>query len=610
MLEPATHRRSFLDALRPPPGYRLSAGLGTTYNLDFEVLTAVLLAFLGEDLDAEAPDRVAVLESLLHVSRRFRVFANAGSVPAAQGHHLNRLFALYDAVVRQVRLGDASFHPKLWVLKFDPPRLPERRQARPVYRLVCASRNLSASRCWELGVVLEGERETGYQGRLGAEAAGFFRRVLRTRAGDVRAGSAVTALLEELPEVRFETSREMDELLELRWQWPGDRKPLRDSLPTRGRRALLVSPFLRAGFVSLLRKRFDRLVIVSTQQELDALAPGARNSLDEKDLFVLTTPQEDEVPTSHGLHAKLLVCDSNEGRRTFLGSANGSVAGWGLGPNVNCEAMLEMRPGLSFDAIFRALVFDDDRDAFHPWIQPYQPEETAPDEQEQVNQRVDEALRQAAQLEIEGRYDPRAGTLILRCPNTDRLPVEGELRLEISPYLLSEREDGFQPLHALARQELVYVDVGRESLCEFLLLRISVPAFEVARTYVLQLQGLFGIGDRELRDQALAKGLLDASDSRALLFRLLGLRSRSGGGHRRGPPGRHDGSGPSASGLLEDLTLERVLQACAAEPDRVGAIDSTLDLLRGHGAVDGDFLRFWDNLKGALDQVAKEGVGV
>ncbi len=56
-LDVREQRLAMTDALRPPAGYRLGAAIGTTYSLEFDALTAVLLAFSGADCDDE-PARV------------------------------------------------------------------------------------------------------------------------------------------------------------------------------------------------------------------------------------------------------------------------------------------------------------------------------------------------------------------------------------------------------------------------------------------------------------------------------------------------------------------------------------------------------------------------
>jgi hypothetical protein len=94
VLDATRQRSAFTDALRPPPGHILGACLGTTYSLDFEAFTAVILAFVGADIEDPLSDSPSVLTTVARMRSRLRVFVNSGSLH--QPGATNRLFALYD----------------------------------------------------------------------------------------------------------------------------------------------------------------------------------------------------------------------------------------------------------------------------------------------------------------------------------------------------------------------------------------------------------------------------------------------------------------------------------------------------------------------------------
>ena len=174
VLDAARQRSAFTDALRPPPGHVLGACLGTTYSLDFEAFTAVILAFVGADIEDPLNDAPSVLTTVARMRSRLRVFVNSGSLhlPGAT----NRLFALYDRILRRVDIQGGAFHPKVWALRFDPIARPEHREVPSIYRVLTASRNVADSRCWELGVRLEGRKSTSKQ-KYGSDLSAFLRRV-------------------------------------------------------------------------------------------------------------------------------------------------------------------------------------------------------------------------------------------------------------------------------------------------------------------------------------------------------------------------------------------------------------------------------------------------
>jgi hypothetical protein len=133
---------SFLEALRPPPGYDLEHGVGTTYGLSLEVLTSALLGFVN--VEGPTPgDITSTMLALMRVAARLRVFVHRGfDIDIANG--VPEMFGLLDRIVRDVSLPVTpgrrpSFHPKLWVLSFRRRERPELRgEPERLYRLLCA----------------------------------------------------------------------------------------------------------------------------------------------------------------------------------------------------------------------------------------------------------------------------------------------------------------------------------------------------------------------------------------------------------------------------------------------------------------------------------------
>ena len=251
VLDVTRGRSAFTDALRPPPGYVLGACIGTTYSLDFELFTAVLLAFVGSDVEEPLNNPAAVLTSVARLRSQLRVYVNGGSLHPPTTN--NRLFALYDRILRPMTMEGGEFHPKVWALRFDPVVRPERHRAEPVYRLLTASRNVTDSGCWELGALFEGTRRAGTQ-KFGSDVSAFCRKVAASR--DLP--KVLWRLIEELKSVEFAAPREAADGLRFDCQWSGDRV-LINRLPRAMSRALLISPFVRTDFLKRVCDRTDEL---------------------------------------------------------------------------------------------------------------------------------------------------------------------------------------------------------------------------------------------------------------------------------------------------------------------------------------------------------------
>ena len=591
-LDPKEQRSAFTDALRPPAGHVLGACIGTTYSLEFDAFTAIVLAFVGADLDDDSlHSPPAVLTTIARLRSRLRVFVNAGSLHPP--HVTNRLFALYDRVLRPVHVRDAAFHPKTWVLRFDPIARPEHRHAQPLYRVVCASRNVTNSGCWELAVTLNGRIGPTKQ-RFGTELAAFCRR-LGDRDRD--RPKELWKLLSELPQVEFERTRESTQDLRFEGQWSGDGAIAR-CLPRRANRALVISPFIRADFVKAISSRVDDLVVVSTQTELDALPEDAQACLRPERTFVVVDTEAEDLP-SMDLHAKLLSWESDAESETLIGSANATGPGWGLRGRTNCEAMVALRPGLRIDDVVRAFV-SKSKGELHGWIEEYSRRPIVEDPAVEAAQGLDSVRRLISADQIRATFDRSTCLLTLRCPsNVHRDPLPETVTVEIVP-LLQRETHAWAKYDDLYRAGVQFPGVDIQDLSAFALVRLRDVRYEdVKLQFGIQYELPLSERDAEDRDQAIHVRLLEGVDPRALLMNVLD-----------GMPGgtwRSDASGRAANGLggagsvLRHATIEKVMEACTADPSRIQEVEAVLRACAGAEDL-AAFRQFWTVFKDALKQ--------
>lgn len=587
-LDPRNSRVAFTDAVRPPPGYVLDAGVGTTFSLDFEAFTAIVLAFVGADLEDAKLDAASVLTAVARLRDRLKVFVNAG------GFHPpklpNRLFALYDRITRDVDFEGSAFHPKVWVLKFAPQVKPELRKAQPVYRVLCASRNVTDSRCWELVARFDGKAGRGSD--LGRDVALFCKKL----AHRASLNSALWKLVSELPSVEFEVGRETERGLRLYWQWPGETKLAR-MLPAKASRALLISPFLRADFLRPLVDRVDDLILVSTQAELDALPDSMHELLRDVTTFVVTGEGTDEVP-GFDLHAKLLVWETGDARETLLGSANATGAAWGMS-RTNCEAMVALRPGLRIDDVLSSFVEPTDGE-LAPWIEDYRRQTPEPDAQEEAKRRLEGVQRALGPVRLQGSHDATAGILLLlgigAAPAALAIP---HVEIEIAPLLRSGEADAWAPLAHAFGTGIRFEYVGRADLCAFAVVRLRDVATGRTHRFGIQFKLDQARTEVEARDDAVHAKLLENVNPRTLLLNVLrGLPAGTGLWHENGIA-HSPSNGAGSSPLLSEATLERVLEVCTADPSRIAEVDAVLRACRTSADMQ-SFVEFWSAFKAAL----------
>lgn len=589
-------RLAFTDALRPPPGYTLAAGLGTAFSLEFDAFTAVALAFVGADLEGEHADPPTVLTAIARLRSRLRVFVNGGGIhPPRQP---NRLLALYDQVLRPVPLEGSAFHPKVWVMAFEPLDRPELHDSPRLYRVLCSSRNVTDSHCWELGARFEGQQ--GKASPLGPDLRAFGHRLGKVH----RHPPAIQRLLAELEAVAWDQGSEAAEALRLHFQWPRE-GTLATRLPRKATRALVISPFVRAEALTDLTRRFEELTLVSTQEELDALSDATHERLAGVTTYVVTGVGTEELPALN-LHAKLVAWEQGETRETLIGSANATGPGWGFGDRGNCEAMLALRPGLSIDAMLKAFV-SPGRDEVHPWIEEYIRAPREVDDDDQASRQLERLRRELAGLRVTGRYNRAAQALKLstRGPIPDGLaPLLEDVTTTIAPLLRSEDVDAWHPVTELFQGGATFEPVALDQLCAFALVSLKARGHERPLSFCLQFDLALSREDQEARDGALHAELLASFDPHALLLNVLqGLPAGSG---QSQPRGAAPGAGASHGTFLARATIERVMEACTADRSRVDEVDALLTACKEAPGME-EFVAFWTELKAVLAEEAPRG---
>lgn len=343
---------SYLDAIRPEPGWRTEYALLASYSADLVALVAVILALAGLDDDRGTGSKVDFANAVDSLADRVRLVAQAGRLIAPPKSP--KILAILDRYVREVNLNEstASWHPKAVLTKQvagDASGVQ--------WRLWIGSRNLTRDLAWDVGLTLVG-RSSGTGGVI---------------PGIAELG-ATLAEHAKLPGIS--ASKIRSELRQVRWDAPpgcvlrsvqlltGDNGRTIPSEPQNVRKLVVISPFLDGATVEAFGKWGDSQTyrtLVSTRSELGKLAAQAGKPLAAfHDLLFLDAPVPDETaefdsaergnasthdeePEPRGLHAKLIYAEGSNGRQIWTGSANATRRGW-IGPNTEVIAEMEVNP--------------------------------------------------------------------------------------------------------------------------------------------------------------------------------------------------------------------------------------------------------------------------
>ncbi len=336
MLSLTSDRLDYGEQLRAPTGYRLDLGIATTFSLDLEALVAASLALnLDHTLEGDlSGERLALLESLDQLQERLLVFYQRGNVKVPK--NFNRLFTLLEPLLAPSVALDgpqgafASFHPKVWLLRFTPQD-----SSKPtLLRLLVLSRNLTFDRSWDIAVAIDGQvLKRG--GNADQRLVGFLRSLSEAEAHAER----IESMCDTLAAVEWTLPNGFEELSML----PG----LAKSASAAGSapidldgtidELLVVSPFVDADPTSLLQELAARTrgvkTLISRADTLDAIGEAALHGWVVKSLSELVVDGEERLhkdrPAPQELHAKLIVAKTGSKAVWHVGSANMTNAAFG-----------------------------------------------------------------------------------------------------------------------------------------------------------------------------------------------------------------------------------------------------------------------------------------
>lgn len=577
-------RRSLIEVLAPPAGYRFDAGIATTYGLDAVALTCALGALANVDVtdaDADAASYAArpgdVLRAFTEVRDRLVLVRQGGQMRAAGLGRHHGLATLCDGMIRTVSPAKGSFHPKLWLVRY-------RASQGVTHRLVCTSRNLTGSQCLELAVAIDLEMRTRTS-PFGEELARYLSAILR-EAGDVpRWASALASSARSLsvPERTF--SRGAAVSLVCQTPKRGARGALDEALGGRGLRSITVlTPFLDLPWITRVAERAEALVVVSTRQALDEIAEGLDKvrTMDGKRRVSFRVARV--ASAAPQLHAKLVHVETGRDPLTIVGSANATSPAWGLRGVRNWECGVVWRPGLR-QAELRAIAED--------WTDTYVPRPLTKEERDELrdSRELDDIERDLArQLRLSARW--RDGVLRLRA---EPVALRRGFDAAIAPILTSGEPPAswFVPL----RRDAAFACQADE-LTTMAAVRVWRQGEDVngRPPLVVTLSPVsYPDGWRERRDQVVLNKVAEAAGGVAgVLWAILtngappsgGAPPPLGGGRDGAPPGRPQANGGIAT---PEITLEQMLVA-ALDPSIAGTIDA---LLRRAVTDANDLRRLW-----------------
>lgn len=591
MLNPSVDRLDYGEKLQAPEGFQLSYAVATSYSLELDTLLCLPLALcLNGTLEGNPHGgKLAALEGIRQLKGRLKVFFQQGNIKVPSA--FTPLFTLLEpCLVPMVPSGGfSSFHPKIWLLRFTN----DTRQVR--YRLLVLSRNLTFDRSWDLAVALEGEvakessRENEGLLELLQELAPFARH--KDKALDF--APAFSLFKKELPRVVWQKPngfRELKTLLGKAQQVPLD---LGSSTNT----VLVISPFLHAEALDMLKERGERHWLFSRAEELERLGAEKLAGWECFALNQRVVNGEDHLDNgkTQNLHAKLVLVQNGATSHWHVGSANATKAALGglrQAPPRNTEFMLRLSSSgiaQSAEQLKLELIGSEENPTgvFIP--------HSFQNEEQQAQSSDEEGLRKLLHTLIKDDWSVRAkvnADFTYRCEVHCSAPLlAGSESVQVRFLDVT----GYQDLKAT----LVWDRLSLLQVSAFLVVKVRVGDKVIER--VIKASLIIDGGDG--REQKIVSDLIDSPHKLLAYIRMVLQPDHEKTEWFARDPGVSalDGSDELLSHLMGGPIYESLLLCAARQPERLQRIEAVLSHLRSvEGRIPDDFNRLWDNYKAFL----------
>ena len=599
MLDVKKHRLDYGAMLIPPSGYWLARAVASTYTLDLNTLLSIPVAlFFSQTLEGNfETERVQLLEAIQRCPEVLRIYHQRGKIHVPKKH--NRLYGLLEPCVVGILPVDAytSFHPKVWVLRYEHDDQPT------MYRVIVLSRNLTYDRSWDIAAHLDGEVTEERQERNQPLAA-FVSHLLSHEGFD-----GDRKFLADLRRVDFRPPAGFSNNFSFHPVGiDGYSNPI---VSQTGSRAICISPFVHDEAVRTVRDNVaDELLLFGCREELHRLKPESLSGIRTfciSDLIVDGESQEqgedgEGEQAEQNLHAKLYVYQGNTSSVSwFLGSGNTTKAAFEL----NIEFLLELRgssAAVQLDRLKDELLGADEKGGI---FQPYQSPSEPVDDSER--KKLEEKLRllefallkhmdiQRAEVtpsENEANFDLH---LVLDPgPSTWR-----DLKVTVSPFNADAAEP--QELPPGCVTTFTFQNINESNLSRFLRFDIWQGADRL-RSFLMkaEIDGL-----PVTRVGRILRSIINSRDRffEYLRFLLADDGDKEPVGTEPDKRGKSNGETASIWDASSPI-FEQLLLSASRSPRRLKAIDDVIEQLRKQDdedptrrVVPQEFLEFWEAFK-------------
>ena len=463
MLDVKRNRLNYGELISPPEGFELTKAIGTTYTLDLYALLAIPVAlFYAKSMEGDFQlNRYDVLDAIRQSTEKVDIFCQRGKIKVPTNY--NNLLAFMEGCIEEVHppIVDSTFHPKLWVLRFES-------DDETIYRLVVLSRNLTFDRSWDISYFCDG-KPTAHVQTESKKISTYLKSFYKTSGRKIDPN-----FFAELEKVVFDIPNgfsdfEIFPIDKFSSKTNGFDNPLENA---KYKKMIVISPFLDITTLRKLKKSSRGLTVISRKEELDKLDHNQLRGMELYHLNPLIADGEDILDTegiesmSQNLHAKIFIGDTGEASDWYMGSANATSPAF----DRNVELLVKVRTVEKYKRLKRIkweLLYQQET-----LFQPYTPaEEVIKSEEESVERKVRELSYYLTKQSFIGEVKKNANnenySLKLKVDLTN---IEND-DFTIETRLI-HRKDDFKNLKTDTVNELEFNNISIVNLSSYLIVNI------------------------------------------------------------------------------------------------------------------------------------------
>lgn len=464
MLNPKNDRLDYGSILSPPQNYQLDFAVGATYSLDLDALVGASISLgLSAENDTELnKNPIFLLEALRSTGDKVALFCESGQIKLP--NKTTPLYILLEDMIFQVTNNNnveysryASFHPKVWVLRYINDK-------EILYRFVVLSRNLTFDRNWDLSFSMDGSITDSKTGKN--DPLIKFLEFLSDFSTDDDKTDKIREIMNELENVEFKLDSNMFEGFDFILNGVGDEYSIQNHqlfYSSSLENLLIMSPFLSKDVIIDFnnRKKPNSKAILITR--LNSLSLLKDKKLDNFEFYALKDDVIDgesllseESSQKQDIHAKMYIVEKRNYVDLYLGSLNASHnALFG-----NVEFMIKLWAKKRKFNINKVLknIFNDGKDNPFQMVNM----DTIKSEPENDGNDLNLIVKQIVRLNSSAKVISRNGSFDLEV-NFDK--DYDDYEIEIQP-LLSNKKVKFS-------KKIIFKDLDNVQLSEFFIITIT-----------------------------------------------------------------------------------------------------------------------------------------